>query len=303
MTQIQKNLTPTAWLLLAILSLIWGGSFLSIHVALNEIGPLTAVAHRTGWAMVILWGYILIKRYPVPCDPRIWLAFLVMGLLNNVIPFSLMAWAQLHIETGLTAILNASTSIFGVLFAALFFADEKLSWRKTIGVTTGFIGVATAIGLSYLAHFDLRSIAQLAVIGGTMSYALAGVWGRKTLGSLSPQVAAAGMLTGSSLITIPTAWIIEGPITLALQPATWLAIGYYAIFATALAYLLFYRVLNIAGSGNTMIVTLLVAPVAIILGAVSLSEALPVNAYIGFAILAFGLLILSGWIGPRPKRL
>ncbi len=302
MTQIQKTLSPTAWLLLAILSLIWGGSFLSIRVALNEIGPLTAVAHRTGWAMVILWGYIIIRRFPIPRDPRIWLAFLVMGILNNVIPFSLMAWAQLHIETGLTAILNASTAIFGVVFAAIFFADEKLSWRKTIGVTTGFIGVATAIGLSYLAHFDLRSIAQLAVIGGTMSYALAGVWGRKNLGSLSPQVAAASMVTGSSLVTIPTAWIVEGPISLNLLPATWMAIGYYAIVATALAYLLFYRILNIAGSGNTMIVTLLVAPVAIILGAVTLGEALPLNAYIGFAILALGLLILSGWIRPRPKR-
>ncbi len=96
-----------------------------------------------------------------------------------------------------------------------------------------------------------------------MSYALAGVWARKTLGSLSPQIAAAGMLTGSSLIAIPTAWIVEGPISLSLLPATWLAIGYYAIVATAFAYLLYYQVLSIAGSGNTMIVTLLVAPVSL----------------------------------------
>lgn len=302
MTQIQKTLTPTAWLLLAALSLIWGGSFLSIHVALKEIGPLTAVAHRTGWAMVILWGYIAVRRLPLPRDPRIWLAFLVMGFLNNVIPFSLMAWAQLHIETGLTAILNASTAVFGVLFAAIFFADEKLSWRKTIGVSLGFFGVATAIGLSYLAHFDLRSVAQLAVTGGTVSYALAGVWARKNLGGLTPQVAAAGMLTGSSLLAIPTAWFIEGPISLNLQPATWVAIAYYAIVATALAYLLYYRVLTLAGSGNTMLVTLMVAPVAIVLGAVTLGEALPLNAYIGFGILTVGLLVLNGRLLPRPKR-
>lgn len=299
MTQIQKTISPAAWMLLIILSLIWGGSFLSVRIALDEIGPLTTVAHRTGWAMLVLWGYIAIRRLPLPRDPRVWFAFLIMGLLNNVIPFSLMAWAQLYIETGLTAILNASTAIFGVLFAALFFIDEKLSWRKSIGVTLGFVGVATAIGLSYLAAFDLRSIAQLAVIGGTMSYALAGVWARKTLAGLTPQVAAAGMVTGASLVTIPMAWMVEGPISLTLSFATWAAIAYYAVIATALAYLLYYRVLALAGSGNLMLVTLLVAPVAIILGAVILGEALPVNAYIGFGILAAGLLILNGRLRPK----
>ena len=302
MTQIQKTISGHTWLLIAILSLIWGGSFLSVHVALDELGPLTAVAHRTGWAMLILWGYIAFKRLQIPREPRIWAAFLVMGILNNVIPFSLMAWGQLHIETGLTAILNASTAIFGVIAAAIFFADEKLSWRKAIGVTTGFFGVATAIGLANLTHFDLRSIAQLAVVGGTLSYALAGVWARKTIGHLKPQVAAAGMVTGASLVMIPLAWIIEGPITLNLAPATWLAIGYYAIIATAVAYLLYYRVLALAGSGNLMLVTLTVAPVAIILGAVTLGEALPLNAYVGFGILALGLIILDGRLLSRLKR-
>ena len=298
----QKTLSGHAWLLLMFLSLIWGGSFLSVHVALAEIGPLTAVAHRTGWAMLVLWGYIFVRKLDIPRDPRIGAAFLVMGLLNNVIPFSLMAWAQLHIETGLTAILNAATAIFGVLVAGIFFVDEKLIWRKGLGVTLGFIGVATAIGLNYLASFDLRSIAQLAVIGGTMSYALAGVWARKTISHLKPQVAAAGMVTGASLIAIPLAWIVEGPISLDLTLNTWLAIAYYAIVATAVAYLIYYRVLTLAGSGNLMLVTLTVAPVAIVLGAVTLGEALPINAYIGFGILAIGLLILNGRLLPRPKR-
>ena len=207
------------------LSLIWGASFLSIRVALNEIGPLTAVAHRTGWAMLILWAYVILRRLELPTDLRVWAAFLMMGLLNNVIPFSLMAWGQLHIETGLTSILNASTAIFGVIAAAVFFADEKLTVRKAIGVTLGFIGVSTAIGLAAFKNFDIRSLGQLAVIGGTVSYALAGVWARKKLGHLKPQVAAAGMLSGASLMTIPAAWIVEGPISLSLQPQTWTAIA------------------------------------------------------------------------------
>ncbi len=294
MTLVQKTISPRAWAELLVLSLIWGGSFLSIRIALDEIGPLTTVAHRTGWAMLILWTYVILRRLPIPKEPRIWAAFLVMGLLNNVIPFSLMAWGQLHIETGLTSILNAATAIFGVIAAALFFADERLTMRKAIGVTLGFFGVATAIGLSALMQFDIRSLGQLAVIGGTISYALAGVWARKMMGGLTPQVAAAGMLTGSSLITIPAAWFIEGPISLTLQPDTWAAIAYYAIIATAVAYLLYYRVLAMAGSGNLMLCTLLVAPVAIILGAVVLGEALPLRAFIGFGLLALGLIILDG---------
>ncbi len=290
-----------AWIELCLLSLIWGASFLSIRVALDEIGPLTAVAHRTVWAMLVLWIIVYFKGFAVPRDPRVWFAFLIMGLLNNVIPFSLMAWGQLHIETGLTSILNAATAVFGVLAASMFFADEKLTLRRAIGVTVGFFGVATAIGLDAFLSFDLRSLGQLAVIGGTISYALAGVWAKKRLVGLSPHVAAAGMLTGSSVIILPIALIYEGPIRFDLQPVTWAAIGYYALIATALAYLLYYRVLKMAGAGNLMLCTLLVAPVAIILGAIILAEELPIRSYFGFAILAAGLIILDGRLLQRRK--
>ncbi|WP_299148926.1 DMT family transporter [uncultured Tateyamaria sp.] len=293
---LQKTMTGRAWAEMLLLALIWGGSFLSIRIALDEVAPLTSVAHRTGWAMLVLWAVVIAMRLPIPRNPQIWVGFLGMGLLNNVIPFGLMAWGQLHIETGLTSILNAATAIFGVIAAALFFADERITPRKGIGVALGFFGVATAIGLENFRSFDLRSLAQLAIIAGTISYALAGVWARRMLGGLAPQVAAAGMLSGSTLITLPMAWIIDGPITLALQTDTMLAIGYYALIATAGAYLLYYRVLAMAGSGNLMLVTLLIAPVAITLGAVVRGETLSANAFAGFALLALGLMILDGRI-------
>lgn len=290
----QKSLTARAWAELMLLSLIWGGSFLSIRIALDEVPVVTSVAHRVFWAALVLWAYVLIFRLPVPRAPRIWAAFLVMGLLNNAIPFGLMAWAQLHIETGLTSIFNATTAIFGVVVAAIVFADERLTPRRALGVTVGFAGVATAIGLQNLAAFDLRSIAQLAVLAGTLSYALAGSWARATLSGLRPQVAAAGMLTGSSLILLPAAFWVDGVPSAALEPGTILAIAYYALAATAFAYLLYYRVLAMAGSGNLMLCTLLIAPVAIVLGALVRGEELPLNAYVGFGILALGLLILDG---------
>ena len=298
----QKNLTGRAWAEMMLLAMIWGGSFLSIRVALDEISPLASVAHRTTWAMLVLWGVIAIMRIPLPRDPKIWFSFLVMGLMNNVIPFTLMAWGQLYIESGLTSILNAFTAVVGVVIASLFFADERISLRKGIGVFLGFFGVAVAIGLESFRTLDLRSMAQLAVIGGTVAYAIAGVWARKRLVGMPPQLAAAGMLTGSTVIMLPLAYFIDGPLSFDLEARTMWAIGYYAIIATAFAYLLYYRVLAMAGSGNLMLVTLLVAPIAITLGAVVLGEKLGTNAYFGFAILAVGLTILDGRVWKAMQR-
>jgi len=295
-------MTGRAWAEMILLATIWGGSFLAVRVALDEVAPLTSVAHRTGWAMLALWAVVAAMRLPVPRDPRIWVGFLGMGLLNNVIPFGLMAWGQLYIETGLTSILNAATAIFGVIAAALFFADERITMRKAIGVGFGFFGVATAIGLDNFRDFDLRSAAQLAIIAGTVSYALASVWARHFFQGVTPQVAAAGMLTGSTLIILPLAWIVDGPISLDLQPATVGAIAYYALIATAGAYLLYYRVLAVAGSGNLMLVTLLIPPVAVTLGTLVRGEALGTNAFAGFALLALGLVILDGRIGAVLRR-
>ncbi|MEL0435548.1 DMT family transporter [Phycobacter sp. K97] len=302
MTQ-QKSLSTRALLELLVLGTLWGGSFLSIHVALTEVPVLTSVLHRCGWGALVLWGAVLVLRLPVPRAPGIWGSFLVMGLLNNLLPFSLMAWGQLHIETGLTSILNATTAVFGVLVASIAFADERLTLRRCIGVCFGFLGVSTAIGLDSFASLDLRSGAQLAVLAGTFSYALAAVWARRFLSALAPQVAAAGMLTASALCLAPFAILIDGKPSWNLAPTTWAAIFYYAVFATAGAYLLYYRILGMVGSGNLMLVTLIIPPVAIVLGALVLDEALQPQAFAGFGLLGLGLLILNGWFRwPLPPR-
>lgn len=301
----QKSLSPRAWTELLLLAVIWGGVFLATRIALDEIPVLTSVAHRSLWAALLLWLIVILKRIPIPREPRLWGAFLIMGLLNNVIPFSLLNWSQLTIESGLTAIFNATTAIFGVTVAALFFADERLSTRKVFGVLIGFLGVATAIGLENLLNLNARSLAQLAAVTATLFYALAAVWGRKQLSGVPPLVAAAGMLTGCAVISTPLAWAVDGPISLALSPATWAAIAYYAVIATALAYLLYYRVLAMAGAGNLMLVTLLIPPFAIVAGAIARAESLPPQAFAGFALLALGLLIIDGRILTvlRPKRI
>lgn len=284
------------------LAVIWGGSFLAVRIALDEIAFLGSVAHRVFWAALALWIVVWVRGLPVSRDPRIWGAFFVMGALNNAVPFSLMAWGQLHIESGLTAILNAATAIWGVLVAAIVFADERLTSRKVIGVVLGFLGVCTAIGLSALTSFDVRSLAQLAVIGGTVSYAVSAAWARVTLASQPPLVAAAGMLTCSSVIMLPAAFAVEGGVPFDMSLRGWSAVGYYALVSTAIAYLLYYRVLAMVGSGNALLVTLMIAPVAIMLGALVRGEQLGLNAYAGFALLGLGLLILDGRLYNRFRK-
>lgn len=300
MTCDQKTFTPRAWAELGLLALIWGATFLSVRLALNEIPVLTNVLHRTGWGALVLWLWVAIRRFPLPRDPRVWGAFLVMGVLNNLIPFCLMAWGQLHIESGLTAILNATTAFFGILVAAVVFSDERLTLNKLVGVLIGLAGVAMAIGPDALNGLDPRSLAQLAVLGGAFSYGLAGAWGRLRLSGLRPEVAAAGMLTGAFLLLLPVVLVVDGVPSLDLRLTTWGAIGYASILGTAAAYLLYYRVLGAVGAGNLLIVTLIIPPIAIVLGAVVLGEALPFRAFFGFALLAVGLVTVNGRL-PRPR--
>lgn len=287
----QPSLTSAAWGLLLLLGLIWGASFLSIRIALDEVPFLTSVAYRVFLAALLLWGWVWWRGLDVPFAA--WWAFLVMGLLNNVIPFCLMAWGQLHIESGLTSVFNAATAIFGALVAALLLPDEKLTIRKSIGIALGFAGVVMAIGMDALTSFNITSIAQLAVVAGTLSYAFASVWARVRLAGVAPEVNAAGMLTASSVIMIPLALAFDGP-TQAVSGKAVVAIAYYVIFATAGAYLLYFKIIEMAGAANTMLVTLIVPPVAIFLGAWVLGEQLSTGAYAGLGLLAAGLIVLDG---------
>lgn len=292
----QKAMTARAWAEMALLGLIWGGSFLSVGLAAGTAGVATTVALRVGGACVILWAWVLWRGLPLPRG-RVWGALLLMGVLNNALPFSLIAWGQLSIESGLAAILNASTAIFGVLVASLAFGDERLTVTKALGVALGFAGVVVVIGPAALRTLDVTSLAQLAVLGASLSYALSGALARRTLGGLAPEVAAAGMLTASAAVMLPAALVLDGLPEAGWAPSVWLGILYLAVVASALAYLIFYRLLRLVGAGNASLTTLLVAPVAVVLGALVLDEDLPARAYAGFAVLALGLLVIDGRLG------
>lgn len=301
----QRRLDAKAWGLLLLLSAIWGASFLSNRAALAEVGVLTTVAFRVGGAAVALWLWICLRRLPLPRDPAMLWRFAVMGLLNNVIPFSLIVWGQKHVDSGLAAILNAATAIFTVLVVTLVFADERLTLRKAAGVMLGFAGVAVATGPSTLTAFNPASLGQIAILGASLAYAFAATFARVAVRGLRPEVSAAGMLTAAAIVMIPAALVVEGVPGLDYRPATWAALAYLALIASALAYLLYYTVLRLAGAGNLGLVTLLIPPFAVALGALVYDEALAPSAWAGFGLLAVGLLILDGrlpWPGAKKAR-
>lgn len=290
----QKSLSARAWILLLALGMIWGSSFLTTTELVEAMAPLHAVTHRVLWAALALWVYVLIRRLPLPRDGRTIAALVVMGLGNNALPFALQAYAQQTIESGLAGILNATTAIFGPLVAAIFLADERMTASRAAGVGLGFAGVAVVIGWESLLVLDLRALAQHAMLGSTMAYAFSSVWARKRLGHLRPEVAALGMLTASALILLSLSWTLAGPLPLSLPASTIAAIAWYALVVTAGAYLIYYAIIRSAGAGNATLVTLLIVPVAVALGAVVRGETLPLGAYLGFGLITLGLVVIDG---------
>ena len=287
------RISPLAWALLAALALVWGSSFLSNRAALAGAGVLTVVTFRVAGGAVALWLWVALRRLPLPRDPRLLIRFAIMGALNNAIPFSLIVWGQKHIDSGLAAILNASTAIFGVLVAAAVFRDERLTPPRLLGVAIGFAGVVIAIGPAALTGVSLASAGQWAVIGASLSYGFAGAYARSAIRDLAPEVAAAGMLTGGLFWLAPLMLTIEGVPRFDYAPSVWAGMIWLALGCSALAYLIYYRILALAGAGNLSLVTLLIPPVAILAGWAVYGERLGPNAFAGFLVLALGLAILN----------
>ena len=215
----QKIMGAKEWALLLILSVLWGGSFFFIGVAVKELPPLTIMMLRVGLAALILHVIVRAMGQWMPRDPKVWLAFAGMGLLNNAIPQTLIVWGQTQIPSGLASILNATTPLFGVLVAHFFTTDEKMTGKKLIGVIVGFIGAAVMVGPAALQGLGTNVWAQVAVLLASAFYGISGVYGRrfKQMG-VTPMMTATGQLTASTLMLAPVALLVDHSWTLT-QPS------------------------------------------------------------------------------------
>lgn len=290
------------WILLLTLSLLWGGAFFLTEVILAELPPFTVVLGRVGFAALALLAFVYATGQRMPAAPRIWGAFFVMGLLNNFLPFSLIVGGQVHIEGGLAAILNGTTPLFSVVMAHFLTRDEPLTPLRLGGVLVGLAGVVVLVGPQALRGLGAAGLGQLAVLAAALAYACAAIFGRRFRG-LSPTVVAAGQVTCSSLIALPVALVLEQPWIYTPGLTTWAALLSLSLLGTALAYLIYFRILASAGATNLMLVTFLIPPSALALGALFLDERLAWTAFAGMALIMAGLAAIDGRLfGAIPAR-
>lgn len=283
------------WAMLVALSVLWGGSFFFVAVAVREIPPLTLVTLRVAIAAAALLIVLRALGIALPRTRAVALACLGMGLLNNALPFALIVWAQQHVASGLASILNATTPLFAVLVAHAL-TEEKATPARLAGVATGFAGVVLMLGPDMLRGLTAAGWAATAILGGTLSYALAGIWGRRfrALG-VPPLGAAAGQTVASTALMLPLALVLDAPWTLQRPSgAALLATLGLGLLSTALAYWLYFRILEAAGPVNLLLVTLLIPVTAILLGTLVLGEALTVRQLLGMTTIAAGLAVLDG---------
>lgn len=277
-----KQMSPQNWALLALLSVIWGGSFLFVRVAVLEISPLTLVLARVLIAAIVLNIFLMFKPAGLQHKPRLWVQFAIMGLLNNIIPFSLLFYGQQELGAGLASIINALTPIWSLLIAHVATNDERLSASKLFGVFAGFSGVGIMIGGAVFAGLDGAVLALLAVVGTTISYGVASVYGR-VFSAIPPLETARGQLTTSSILMLPIALMFEQPWLLPMPSTAALgSVFLLATLCTAYAYILYFRILASAGAVNISLVTLLVPVSAIALGALFLGETLLPRHMVGW---------------------
>lgn len=295
-----KRLSMSAvdWLLLIFLSLLWGGSFFFAKIAVAELPPLTLALGRVAIAAAILIVLARAANLALPSDRAAWRAYFALALINIVLPFTLLFWAQIHISSGLASILNATTPFFTIVVAHLATHDDKFTPGRAAGLVIGFAGVVLMLGYDLIGAVGADVLAELACLAAALLYAIAGVMGRR-FGKTPPLAISAALLSASTVILLPLALLIDRPWTLPMPSApAWAALAGLAVLSTALAYLIYFRILARAGATNLMLVTFLIPVSAILLGSFVLGEDFVPRQLFGMIGIALGLAAIDG----RPAR-
>ena len=296
-----KTMNLTQWGLLVLLSVLWGGAFFFVGVAVVELPPLTVVLARVGIAAAILLGLTLFLGHSLPRTLSAWMPFFVMGLLNNAVPFSFLNAGQTMVSVGLASIINGMTPLFTALVMASF-REERLTMYRAVGVLLGVAGVVL-ISRPDADMADARLLGIGLCLAATLSYGFAALWGRRHLSDVPPLKSATCQLLSSTLIMTVVVAIVDRPWTLpAPSTEVWMALCGLALFGTAIAYVVFFEILTRAGASNVMLVTLLIPVTALLLGNMFLAEPILVYEIAGAATIGLGLLSIDGRLPRRAMR-
>jgi drug/metabolite transporter (DMT)-like permease len=291
-----------AWSLLLLLSLLWGSSFFFYKILVAALPPITVVLGRVGLAAIAMNLWLAAQGQKMPLSAKLWLRFLLLGFLNCSLPFVLIAWGEPRISSGMASILNATTPIFMVAVAHWGTHDEKLSVGKAVGIVLGILGVMVLVGPGALSGGG-TVWGDLAVIAASCSYGFGGVYSRR-FKDLTPLQAATGQMTGATILLLPFSLLLDRPWTLAMPHLdVWAALLAIALVNTALAYVLYFRMVANIGVTYISLVTFLIPVIALFLGAVFLDESVTVQALAGMAIIALGMAATDERLFKRIKPL
>jgi len=301
MTTAKRDITKDLALLL-VLSTLWGASYTFIRIGVATIPPITLIAARTLIAGGILLAVIRWRGLSLPRDAATWRRFLVQACLNSVVPFTLIAWAERTVPAGLATILNSTTPIFTFLLTVLITRHEQVTMRKLFGVIAGIAGTCLIIGVQALDGFGHQLLAQLAIVAATICYAGAAIFGTNFRG-LDPVMPAAGSLLCGAVILIPLSLIFDQPWRLAPSVESVLALLCLAVFSTALALVIYFRLLRTIGSVGTTAQAYLRVPIGVAIGVLFLGETLGSSASVGLLCIVAGVVAMTIPAKSPQKRL
>jgi drug/metabolite transporter (DMT)-like permease len=278
--------------LLVVLATLWGASYTFIKIGVETIPPITFIAARTLIAGGLLLAIIKLRGLSLPRDPAIWKRFFIQASINSVVPFTLIAWAELTVNAGLATILNSTTPIFTFLLTVLITRHEAVTARKLFGVVAGVIGISLIIGLEAFHGVGKEALAQLAIVAATISYAAAAIFGRGFKG-LDPMMPAAGSMICGAVLLIPVSLVIDQPWTIVASAHSILALLGLSVFSTALAFVISFRLIHTLGSVSTTSQAYLRVPIGVGIGVLFLGESLNSTAWIGLICVIAGVAAMT----------
>jgi drug/metabolite transporter (DMT)-like permease len=286
------------WMLLLFLALLWGSSFLLMKVAVQELPVFTVVFGRIGIAALVMTIYVYLQGLSMPTSLKDWGQLFLLGFLRAGLPISLFVWAGTQIDSSISGILNSTTPLFTVLVAHFLTQDEKMTVGKFVAVLTGMIGVVFLIGPNALQGLGSNVLGQIAVLGATLSYGFAGVYGRR-FKHMPVSVSTAGLLIGSTIMILPIALILDQPWLLRPSLVATGAVAALAIFNTGIAFMVWLTLVLKVGANNTAQVTFIIPVIALLLGFIILQETIGWNALVGLGFILLGLAISQNEIDFR----
>ncbi|MFL9994987.1 EamA family transporter [Paraburkholderia sediminicola] len=279
-------------ILLLTLSTLWGASYTFIRVGVATIPPLTLIAARTLIAGSVLLLWMTVQHVPMPRDPAVWRRFVVQALLNSVVPFTLIAWAERSVEAGLATILNSASPVMAFLGTWLITRHEQITPRKLFGVTAGIAGIGLVVGVNAFEGLGRQLIPQLAIVAATVCYAGAAIYGRSFRG-LSPVAPAAGSLIVGAILLVPVSLVVDHPWTLHPSLQSLLALIALAVFSTAMAFVIYFRLVQTLGSVGTTAQAYLRVPIGVAIGIAFLGESLSPSAWLGLGCVVAGVAAMT----------